>query len=85
MFDVHLLIRSMFIILSFNHLWISMSSFNEALAFFVLHSTFDVGRSMFDVRLLNRDHLDPCSPVQPFGVDTDLNQAVGFYHCVYKP
>jgi hypothetical protein len=52
MFDVHLLICSMFIILSFNHLWISISSFNEMLAFFVLHSSFDVGRSMFDVHLL---------------------------------
>ncbi len=38
--------------ISFNHLWISISSFNEMLAFFVLHSTFDVGRSMFDVHLL---------------------------------
>jgi hypothetical protein len=36
--------------ISFNHLWVSLSSFNEILALvFVFDSTFDVGRSMFDV------------------------------------
>ena len=35
---------------SFNHLWVSLSSFIEILALvFVFHSAFDVGRSMFDV------------------------------------
>jgi len=39
--------------MSFNHLWVSLSSFNEILALvFVFHSTFDVGRSMFDVHPL---------------------------------
>ncbi len=37
-------------LISFNHLWVSLSYFNEILALvFVFHSTFDVGRSMFDV------------------------------------
>ena len=94
MFDVHLLICSMFSLLSFNHFWISISAFNEILAFFVLHSTFDVGRSMFDVHLLicfdvhvlrlNGDYLDPGAFVQPFCVHPDFNQSVGVYHCVYK-
>jgi len=36
--------------ISFNHLWVSLSYFNEILALvFVFHSTFDAGRSMFDV------------------------------------
>ncbi len=36
--------------ISFNHLWVSLSSFYEILALvFVFHSKFDVGRSMFDV------------------------------------
>jgi len=33
-------------LISFNHLWVSLSSFNEILALiFVFHSTFDVGCS----------------------------------------
>jgi hypothetical protein len=33
-----------------NHLWVYLSFFDEMLAlFFVFHSTFDVGRWMFDV------------------------------------
>ena len=88
---------------------------------FVFHSTFDVGRSMFDVHFLicsmfvflskpykalpaqkitccswrqapnfgtkdslNGNHLDLGSLVQPFGVYSNFDQAVGFYHCVYK-
>ena len=40
--------------ISFNHLWLSVISFIEILALvFVFHSAFDVGRSMFDVHLLN--------------------------------
>ncbi len=71
-----------------NYLWVFLSSFNRILAFvFVFYSTFDVGRSMFDVHLLrlNGDHLDRGTLIQPLGVDPDFNQSVGFYHCVYKP
>ena len=40
--------------ISLNHLWVSLSSFNEILALvFVFHSTFDVGRSMFDVHFFS--------------------------------
>ena len=36
--------------MSLNHLWVSLSSFNEMLSLvFDFHSTFEVGRSMFDV------------------------------------
>ena len=46
-FDVHLF-------LSFSLLWASLNSFNEILALvFVFHSSFDVGRSMFDVHLFH--------------------------------
>ena len=49
-------------LISFNHLWVSLSYFNEILALvFVFHSTFDVGRSMFDVHffqsLLGKNNL----------------------------
>ncbi len=40
--------------ISFNHLWVSLNSFIEILALvFVFHSTFDVGRSMFDVHFFS--------------------------------
>ena len=38
--------------ISFNRLWVSLSSFIGILVLvFVFHSNFDVGRSMFDVHL----------------------------------
>ena len=40
--------------ISFNNLWVSLSSFNGILALvFVFDSTFDVGRSMFDVHFFS--------------------------------
>jgi hypothetical protein len=63
----------------------SSSYFNRIFVLvFVFHSTFDVGRSMFDVHLLNGNYLDLGAFVQPFGVYPDFNQSVSFYHCVYQ-